>query len=480
MPSASCDGTTTPPPERRSSRRSLSTDKTFHIVHLGCAKNLYDAELMAGALVNAGWRESADPEGAQAILINSCGFIEAAISESVETVLEYTAGYPDSAVVMTGCLAQRYPEQIAMEIPELAGVFGNRRPEAIPQFLSRVAGPSAPRRPSGKPTFWDAPPGDPDWRHRTALRPTLYTPAGTAYVKIAEGCTHNCAFCAIPQIRGTLRSRSVDAVVREVEDLLSRGIREINLIAQDLSILGLEEGRRDFLPLLERISELPGHFWVRLLYIYPEHFPRQLLSICRRDPRILPYFDLPIQHADPGVLEAMGRPATPERTLETLDRIRSQLPDSVIRTTFLVGFPGEDQAAFDTLLAFQAAARFDWMGAFVYSPQEGTAGYDLCRGPGAVARELAEERAQALYRRQESITTEGLSRFVGRVQELLVEEPVIGEDLYFARGAMQAPEVDGTVVLSAPEGSLTPGSFVSARITGVDGYDLRARPAVKP
>lgn len=451
-------------------------------MHLGCAKNLYDAEIMSGALLAKGWREVSEAEEPSVILVNSCGFIEPAQTESIETAFEQLSAHPTSQVVMTGCLSQRYPEEIARDMPELAGVFGNRRPEKIAEFLEELAGEeqgdssahddSVPRSMAAR---WLAPVGEPEWHSRPARRPRLYSPEGTAYVKIAEGCTHNCAFCAIPQIRGGLRSRPVEAIVAEVQELLNRGVREINLIAQDLSLLGLDQGRRDFIPLLRAISELSGEFWIRLLYIYPEHFPREIIGICRQDPRILPYFDLPVQHASPSVLTAMGRPATPDRTLETVQMIRAELPEGTIRTTFLVGFPGEGELEFEELLTFQRAARFDWMGAFVYSPQEGTRGLELSRGTGAVPEELAQERSKMLYEAQEPITTERLSRFVGSNHRLLVEEAVTGEDIYFARGAMQAPEVDGTVVLYAAEGSLTPGEFRQAKIVSADGYDLRAR-----
>lgn len=437
---------------------------------------------MSGALLAAGWVEVSEAENASVILVNSCGFIEPAQTETIETTFEYLSSYPEAQVVMTGCLSQRYPEDIAKEIPELAGVFGNRQPEKILEFLRTIA----PRRrvededrhergPDSAAAPWLAPRGEPEWHSRVATRPRLYTPPGTAYVKIAEGCTHNCAFCAIPQIRGSLRSRPVEAVVAEVEELLRRELREINLIAQDLSLLGVDHGRRDFIPLLRAVSELAGEFWIRLLYIYPEHFPREIIDICREDPRILPYFDLPVQHASPSVLSAMGRPATPERTLETVRMIQEGLPEATIRTTFLVGFPGEGEQEFEELLSFQRAARFDWMGAFVYSPQEGTRGLELSQGAGAVPEELAQERSKTLYEAQEPITTERLSRFVGTNQQLLIEEGVAGEDIYFARGPMQAPEVDGTVVLYAAEGSLTSGEFREAKIIGADGYDLRAR-----
>lgn len=435
---------------------------------------------MSGALVTHGWREVSEAVDASVILINSCGFIEPAQTETIETAFEYLSDYPDKQVVMTGCLSQRYPEEIATDMPELAGVFGNRRPEKIVEFLrglqesTREVGGSR-RGEQSTSAPWLAPTGEPDWHGQTATRPRLYSPRGTAYVKIAEGCTHNCAFCAIPQIRGTLRSRPVKAVVGEVQELLSRGIVEINLIAQDLSLLGLDQGRRDFVPLLREISALPGQFWVRLLYIYPERFPSEIIEVCRKDRRILPYFDLPVQHAAPSVLRAMGRPATPDRTLATVRMIQEELPEATIRTTFLVGFPGEGESEFQELRSFQEAARFDWMGAFVYSPQEGTRGFELSQGGDAVPEDLAQERARILYEAQGPITTERLSRFVGTTQRLIVEEGVSGEDIYFARGPMQAPEVDGTVVLFAPEGSLEPGAFCEAKVVGVDGYDLRAR-----
>lgn len=435
---------------------------------------------MSGALVTHGWREVSEAVDASVILINSCGFIEPAQTETIETAFEYLSDYPDKQVVMTGCLSQRYPEEIATDMPELAGVFGNRRPEKIVEFLrglqesTREVGGSR-RGEQSTSAPWLAPTGEPDWHGQTATRPRLYSPRGTAYVKIAEGCTHNCAFCAIPQIRGTLRSRPVKAVVGEVQELRSRGIVEINLIAQDLSLLGLDQGRRDFVPLLREISALPGQFWVRLLYIYPERFPSEIIEVCRKDRRILPYFDLPVQHAAPSVLRAMGRPATPDRTLATVRMIQEELPEATIRTTFLVGFPGEGESEFQELRSFQEAARFDWMGAFVYSPQEGTRGFELSQGGDAVPEDLAQERARILYEAQGPITTERLSRFVGTTQRLIVEEGVSGEDIYFARGPMQAPEVDGTVVLFAPEGSLEPGAFCEAKVVGVDGYDLRAR-----
>ncbi|MFP4535238.1 MAG: 30S ribosomal protein S12 methylthiotransferase RimO [Spirochaetaceae bacterium] len=449
------------------------------MVHLGCAKNLYDAEIMSGALLTHGWREAPEARDASVILINSCGFIEPAQAETIETAFEYISAYPDKQVVMTGCLSQRYPEEIAREMPELAGVFGNRRPESIVEFLRGLGagsvGETPGRRRESESAPWLTPTADPDWYARIATRPRLYSPRGTAYVKIAEGCTHNCAFCAIPRIRGTLRSRPVEAILGEVRELLSRGIREINLIAQDLTLLGVDRGRRDFVPLLREIAALPGEFWVRLLYIYPEHFPSEVIEVCRQDRRILPYFDLPVQHASPTILKSMGRAATPERTLDTVRMIKRELPEAAIRTTFLVGFPGEGEGEFRELLHFQEEARFDWMGAFVYSPQEGTRGFELSRGKSAVPEERAQERARILYEAQEPITAERLSRFVGTQQRLIVEEAVSGEDIYFARGPMQAPQVDGTVVLFAPEGSLEPGAFRETKVIGVDGYDLRAR-----
>jgi len=304
---------------------------------------------------------------------------------------------------------------------------------------------------------------------------------GSAFVKVSEGCDNRCSFCAIPLIRGSMRSKPPEAVIGEIDGLLARGIREINLVAQDLTSYGRDLDGVGPLELLRGISALDGEFWVRLLYVYPEHFPESFFPLLRKDRRLLPYFDIPFQHASRDVLRRMGRPGTAEKYLSLVRRIREELPDAVLRSTLLVGFFGETDAAFDELLAFQAEAQLDWLGVFPYSPEDKT---PAMRGEPAldVAPDLAERRAATVNERQRTITHERMQRFVGRDLDVLVEEMVPDEPLAIGRCYAQAPEVDGSVVINVPSGSadgptsVSPGRFVRCRIVRRNGLDLEAVP----
>jgi ribosomal protein S12 methylthiotransferase len=298
---------------------------------------------------------------------------------------------------------------------------------------------------------------------------------GSAYVKISEGCNNRCSFCAIPLIRGPQRSRPVEDIVRECRQLLDRGIRELNLIGQDLGSYGVDTSGN--LPqLLEALSRLEGHFWVRLLYIHPDNFPRPILDLIRRDPRLLPYFDIPFQHGSPGILRAMNRRGTPETYLSLIAEIRAALPDGVIRSTFLTGFPGETEEDFQALLCFQEKARLDWAGVFVYSREENTPAYAL---KGRVPGKLAAERKARIEEQQIPITMERMERFIGRDLAVLVEEGFAPPDsaapgegkLYLGRLFSQAPEVDGAAVIRA-EGELVPGALIRGRVFARAGFDL--------
>jgi ribosomal protein S12 methylthiotransferase len=308
-------------------------------------------------------------------------------------------------------------------------------------------------------------------------RPLLSMP-GSAYVKISEGCDNRCSFCAIPLIRGPLRSRPVEKILRECRRLLERGVLELNLIGQDLGSYGADtQPNTAGLPqLLEALSGLEGHFWVRLLYLHPDNFPRPILDILRRDPRFLPYFDIPFQHGSPGILRAMNRRGDPQTYLSLLEEIRTVLPDSVIRSTFLTGFPGETEADFQALLDFQEKARLDWLGVFVYSREEGTPAYAL---KGRVPGKVAAERKARIEAQQLPITQERMERFIGRELAVLVEEGFTPPDsagagegnLYLGRLFFQAPEVDGAAVSTAEE-ELDPGTFVRGRVFARAGFDL--------
>jgi ribosomal protein S12 methylthiotransferase len=432
---------------------------TFYIENLGCAKNQVDAETIIASLERAGHDYVDTPARAELIIVNSCGFIDSAKEESIDTALALRVSYPDSKLVMTGCLAERYADELKKEMTEVDGFIGNRCPTRFAERLNDLleaasgadAGP-APGTPSG------------DLQRRRFL-----SFPGSAFLKIAEGCSNHCSYCAIPLIRGELVSRPRSLVLAELKQLLAAGIREVNLIAQDLASFGLDRGEAELVPLLEEISRLRGDFWIRLLYLHPDRFPAALPELMAADRRILPYFDLPFQHASRPLLARMGRRGEAESYLKLIAGIRRQLPRAVIRSTFLVGFPGESDDDFDALLRFQRQAELDWLGVFAYSREEGTPAYDF---DGRVPAALAAERRRRVEEAQIPITHRRLDRFKNRRLDLLVEEHVQGEDLYLARGYPHAPEVDGLVVLRARD--LTPGRIIAARVLRRNGVDLEA------
>jgi len=446
-------------------------NKTFYLESLGCAKNQVDSEVMIASLIENEWRHVQTPDEAEVIIVNTCGFIAPAKEESIQVALEFHARFPDRKVVMAGCLTQRYGAELASGMPEINGFFGNRAPERAPEFLERVLGGRASLFLPDSPSAGMQPP---------PVRRTLLSMPGSAYVKIAEGCNNRCAFCAIPLIRGDLRSRGLEDVLEEIRELLDRGLFELNLVAHDLNSFGRDratdvgKGQSELPRLLRAISRLPGKFWIRLLYLYPETFPMEILPLLAADKRFLPYLDLPMQHASADMLHAMGRAGRRESYLSLIEAVRHAVPEVVIRSTFLVGYPGEQDEQFDELLAFQAEAAFDWLGVFAYSPEEGTRGYRQQRTRGRVPAATARARKAELERRQRTISEGSMDRFVGRELEVLIEEPVIGEELAFARAYLQAPEVDGAVVVRGS--GFTAGRPLAARIIRRNGIDLEAVP----
>jgi ribosomal protein S12 methylthiotransferase len=443
----------------------------YYLDPFGCVKNQVDAETMMAVLDRAGWERSGDSAGADLIIVNSCGFIESAKQESINAVLAYRRAFPGKKILLAGCLAQRYAPELAESLTEADGFFGNADLSLTARAAAGVMN-GGPVPPEPAAAGEEPAPGD---------RPLLSLP-GSAYVKIAEGCNNRCSFCAIPGIRGPLRSRTVPGVLAECRRLLDRGVAELCLIGQDLGSFGADrppaagsagacgEGR---LPeLLEALSALEGRFWVRLLYIHPDNFPLPVLDLCRRDGRFLPYFDIPFQHAAAPVLRAMNRRGTAESYLGLIAAIRSALPGAAIRSTFLTGFPGETEGDFQALLDFQARARLDWAGVFTYSREEGTPAYTM---KGRVSRRAAEERKRLLEERQVPITEERMDRFVGRTEDVLVEEKINGEEnLYLGRLFCQAPEVDGAAVILADD-ALEPGVFARGRVIARAGFDLEVR-----
>jgi len=434
--------------------------KSFYIDNHGCAKNQVDAEEMASRLVAGGWMQSETLTDAGLVIVNTCGFIEDAKKESIEAVLAVKAAYPDKRVLVAGCLSQRYSDALGEDMAEADGVFGNGDLSYVGEAAeAAIAGDRktiAPERIAYAP----------------ARRSSLMGFPRSAYLKIAEGCNNRCSFCAIPLIRGDISSRDPGDVTREFADLVAGGAYEVCLIGQDLGSYGLDRARRPLLPeLLSSLSSVPGDWRVRMLYIHPDRFPRAILDACAADPRILPYFDLPFQHASGRILRSMNRSGDAGSYLGLLSDIRAALPASVIRSTFLVGFPGEDDDDFAALRRFQEEARVDWLGAFAYSREEDTPAFSM---KGRVAKRLASARKKEIEEAQRPITEKALERFVGTAQTVLVEERIQGEDLAIARGYMNAPDVDGAVVVVG--GDVAAGDVVRVSVSAVRGVDLEAVP----
>jgi ribosomal protein S12 methylthiotransferase len=424
---------------------------TFTIESLGCAKNQVDSEELIAHLERAGLEWVAEAEQAEAVVVNTCGFITSAKEESIRTALELKSRFPGKKVLLAGCLVARYGEELERALGELDGFVGLRDPAGLERLL-RAGAPPAPSGPG---------------RRAAAGRHLLSFP-GSAYLKIAEGCGNRCSYCAIPLIRGPLASRPRARIVADARELLASGARELVLIAQDLASYGADAQSGGGLPgLLRDLLALPGEFWLRCLYIHPDHFPGQLLELAASDPRLLPYFDLPFQHASPSVLARMGRRGSAESHLALIARIREALPRAVLRSTFLVGFPGESERDFQALLDFQRRAELDWAGFFTYSREEGTAAFNL--GP-RVPRKTAEVRRRHLEQAQQEITARRLERHVGAELDVLIEEPVQGEPLALGRAYLQAPEVDGLVVVKAA--GLEGGRLCRVRIDRRNGVDL--------
>ncbi len=445
------------------------TQRGYHFAldNLGCAKNQVDAEVMIRYLMDAGWSYSEDFEGADLIIVNSCGFIEPAKEESIETTIELRERYPDAKILMSGCLSQRYGGELRDGLKEADGIFGNRDLSRIVETAELLMREKRP-----EPVL-----SLPDYSEYDRSRETLLSFPGSSYLKISEGCDHRCSFCAIPLVRGGLRSIPRETIIGEAERLIAKGVFEINLIAQDLAAYGKDrdpEGGSGFTSLLRELAELPGDFRLRLLYIHPDEFPGDLIPLIQEESKILPYFDIPFQHASKRVLRAMGRRGDADTYLRLVNTIREELPDAIIRTTFLVGYYGEGEEEFEELLDFQRRARFDWAGTFSYSPEEGTAALAYEEKPGFEREaEAAEEREKRLKEEQQRISEERMERFVGRSLRVLIEERVEEEELYLGRAYLQAPEVDGAVVLHA-ERELSPGAACSCRIVRRNNIDLEA------
>ena len=439
--------------------------KTFTLHSLGCAKNQVDSEEIISFLSEKGYIYTEDADKADLFIVNTCGFIREAKTESLEETLALRRKYPSKKIIIAGCLSQRYAKELEADFPEADGIFGNSDLSLISEIVSRVgSGERAVLVPSVKPS-------------ESERRQFLGFP-GSVYVKIAEGCDNRCTYCAIPLIRGNVRSRTEESVFQECGSLADKGVKEIILIAQDLSSYGLDQGGRKLPELLERILSLKGDFWLRLLYIHPDHFPMDILPLFNKDSRLIPYFDIPFQHASASVLSRMGRRGSGEAYLDLINKIRTEVPDSVIRSTFMAGFPGEKAPDIHCLETFISKAELDWAGFFAYSREEGTPAYNFKgSASGFLGRTSVNRRVEKLKVLQEEVTLARMERFTGRELDVLMEEQVKGESLTLGRAYLHAPDVDGLVVV---KGLFAPGSLIRCRIQKRNGIDLEGEPVRCP
>jgi len=425
----------------------------YYLDPFGCAKNQVDAENMMAHLNSAGWASASEAADADLVIVNSCGFIESAKQESINAVLGWRKLYPGKKILLAGCLAQRYAKELSEALPEADGFFGVENISKIVDAVNSLAEPAKARGAE----LVEAP---------AAERPLLSLP-GSAYVKISEGCNNHCTFCAIPLIRGALRCRTIQDIKNECEGLLARGIKELCVIGQDIG--SYKSGGAELPELLAAIAELKGDFWVRLLYIHPDHFPLGILDIMEKDPRVLPYFDIPFQHGSKKILSAMNRKGDAQSYLALAETIRKRLQAAVIRTTFLAGFPGETEDDFAMLLDFQEKLHADWAGCFEYSREEDTPAYSM---KGQVSKKTAARRKREIEEHQTLITEKNMDRFVGQNLTALFEEQF--EDIWLGRLYCHAPEVDGAAVITgiAPEMKPQAGDILPCKVIARRGLDL--------
>jgi ribosomal protein S12 methylthiotransferase len=434
-------------------------------ISLGCPKNLVDSEVMMGLLSREGYELTPRADDAEILVVNTCSFIESAQKESIETILEMAEHKKFGAakkLVVAGCLVERFRDQILEQVPEVDAVVGTGEVERI---IEAVQG-----------DLKVLPAQPPSFLYHDFTPRIVTTPKHQAYIKIAEGCDHPCTFCIIPQLRGNFRSRRFASVIREAENLAAAGAREITLIGQDTTSYGEDLGLRDGLAqLLEKLAQVEDLLWVRFLYAYPNRVTQKMLETIAAHPRLAKYIDMPLQHASRNVLARMKRGSHGDAFLKLLDRMRSTIPSVALRTSFIVGFPGESSSDFQILEEFINEAKFDWLGVFSYSDEDGSAAYHL--GDKVPLREI-ERRRKKLMQIQRQISKKNKRKLVGREFDVLALGPSEETDLLWeGRAEMHAPEIDGKLFINDFGGheELVPGTFYRCEITEAHDYDLVAR-----
>ena len=426
----------------------------------GCEKNTVNTEMMIAACRNRGYQIVHELEKTQVVVINTCGFIESAKQEALETIFEVAQLKSEGKIekiIVTGCLAERYQAEIAAEIPEADGFLGVGSFQRIGEAVDRVL--------AGERIEWFGPQSELQLEGDRVLTSPVYT----SYLKIADGCSNRCAYCCIPAIRGAYKSRRMEAVLQEAEQLVAGGSRELILIAQDTTNYGMDlYGERRLPALIRAIAKIEGLHWLRLLYLYPEKISDELIALFASEPKLVPYIEMPVQHASGKILRAMRRPGDANSLLKLIEKLRARIPGVALRTTLIVGFPGETEEDFEELCRFVRAARFDKLGVFCYSREEGTPAYDL---PDQIEQAVKERRRDVLETIQADIIEEKQAALTGRKLEVLAEGYDRFGECWYGRSYMEAPDIDGKIFFTG-SGSIVPGQFVPVTIEDTLDFDL--------
>ncbi|GAV23111.1 30S ribosomal protein S12 methylthiotransferase RimO [Carboxydothermus pertinax] len=430
----------------------------YYIVSLGCTKNQADSEVMMGILERKGYRQAKTPEESDLLLVNTCGFISAAVEESIDEILALgTNKKQGQKLLVAGCLVQREGKELAKHIPEVDLFFTPGEIGRLEEILDNL---------DKKKKLIISEPGFINLEHS----PRAKTDDVFRYIKIADGCDNRCTYCTIPAIRGRFISRPMEDIVAEVKEVLRQGAREIILVAQDTTSYGIDlYGEYKLVELIKNISKLRGNFWIRLMYLYPDKITPELINEIKENPKVVKYLDIPLQHINPEILKKMGRRGSSEKTITLLETLRAEIPGLVLRTTFIVGFPGETEEQFHYLLDFIKKFKFNRLGVFPYYREKGT---PAAKMTDQVSKKIKEQRHQKIMEIQQEISIQLNKALVGKKVPTIVEKKLRGENIYLGRTYMDAPEIDGIIEIKSAK-KLRKGQIIEALITGYDVYDLK-------
>ncbi|UJB70692.1 30S ribosomal protein S12 methylthiotransferase RimO [Acaryochloris sp. 'Moss Beach'] len=438
----------------------MANQPSVAVAHLGCEKNRVDTEHMLGLLVEAGYPVDSDEAFADYVIVNTCSFIQAAREESVRTLVELAEA--NKKIVITGCMAQHFQEELLEELPEAVALVGTGDYHKIVDVIQRAEAGERVKEVSPEPTYIA---DETVPRYRT-------TTEGTAYVRIAEGCDYGCAFCIIPHLRGKQRSRSIESIVAEAQQLAAEGVKELILISQITTNYGIDiYGKPQLAQLLRALGEVDVP-WIRMHYAYPTGLTPEVMAAIQDTDNVLPYLDLPLQHSHPEVLRAMNRPWQGQVNDQIIEKIKSTLPDAVLRTTFIVGFPGETDAHFEHLCEFVQRHEFDHVGVFTFSQEEGTPAFDL---PNQLPQEVMDTRRDRLMALQQPISWQQNQQEVGKTVPILIEQEHAGSGQLIGRSARFSADVDGLVYINPGDNPPRLGTLTTVRITDADAYDLHGQ-----